>query len=68
MSDQQLVWVQESLTEFYRRIEREWKESQRDAALSFNELAAMYGCLGDGAFTDDYRQLAELELEAGDTG
>ena len=62
MSDQ----LQEDLSEFYQRIKQEWEESQRDAALSFNELAAMYDCLGDGVFTGDYRQLAGLELEVVD--
>lgn len=66
MSDQQLVRVQESLTEFYRRIEREWMKSLVDTPLSFDELAAAMNYLDDGVFTDDYRQLAELELEVGD--
>ena len=58
--------VQESLSEFYHKIEREWEASQRDAALSFNELAALVGCLEDGVFAGDYQKLAELNLEVSD--
>jgi len=55
--------LQEDLSEFYHKIEREWKKSQEDAVLSFNELAAVVGLLGDGVFTDDYQLLAGLNLE-----
>ena len=68
MTDQVLAQAQESASEFYRRIEREWEESQEDAVLSFNELAVLYDCLADGAFTDDYAALAKLDLEVSDAG